>query len=104
MFQCVHHAHDNRISFYVLIHVNALYPFLLVSIRFLLVSFRFYTFPTRFYLLLLVVLPTIRVFVKRYCVMVQFSRESVMALWVLSKKRYGVIKDHGGPLQLVTSK
>ena len=40
-------------------------------------------------------------FVQRYGVMVCFSQESVMALWVLSKKRYGVMKDpRPSPLEL----
>ena len=32
-------------------------------------------------------------FVQHYGVIKYFSQESVMALWVLSKKRYGVMKD-----------
>lgn len=38
-------------------------------------------------------------FVQRYGVMVHFPQESVMALWALSKMRYGVMKDPPCPPQ-----
>ena len=36
-------------------------------------------------------------FVQRYGVMMYFSQESVMALWVVYKKRYGVMMDPPPP-------